>query len=50
MKKYIELDMELIVLQAQDVVTMSGFHGADDEFGNPNEADPNGADPNMFGN
>ena len=42
MKKYIELEMELIVLQAQDVVTLSVFDGVDDSegFGNPN--DPTG--------
>lgn len=38
MKKYIELEIELIVLQAQDVVTMSGgFDGNDHEFGDPNQ-------------
>ena len=31
MKKYIELEMELIVLQAQDIVTVSGeFDGEED--------------------
>ena len=34
MKKYIELEMELIVLQAQDIVTASGeFDGEEDNDG-----------------
>ncbi len=34
MKKYIELEMELIVLQAQDIVTVSGeFDGEEDNSG-----------------
>lgn len=36
MKKYYELEIELVVLQAQDIVTLSGFGGEDDDFGNPN--------------
>lgn len=36
MKKYIDLEMQLVVLQAQDIVTLSGFSGVDDEFENPN--------------
>ena len=33
MKKYMELEMELIVLQAQDIVTISGaFDGEEDNF------------------
>ena len=40
MKKYVELEIELVVLQAQDVVTLSNFFGEEDGFGNPN-ADPN---------
>lgn len=45
MRKYNELEIELVLLQGQDVVTMSGFGGIEDEggFGNPNEsADPTG--------
>lgn len=34
MKKYIELEMELIVLQVQDIVTVSGiFDGEEDNDG-----------------
>ncbi len=36
MKKYMEVEIELVVLQAQDVVTMSGFQGGLDEFEDPN--------------
>ena len=36
MKKYNELEIELVLLQAQDVVTMSGFEGEGDGFENPN--------------
>ncbi len=36
MKKYIEVEIELVVLQAQDVVTLSGFQGGLDEFEDPN--------------
>ena len=36
MKKYIEMQMEIVILQTQDIVTMSGFAGGDHEFGNPN--------------
>ena len=38
MKKYTELEIELVLLQRQDVVTMSGFGGEpdDDGFGDPN--------------
>ena len=32
MKKYTELKIELVLLQRQDVVTMSGFEGEDDNF------------------
>ena len=44
MKKYVEVEIELIVLQAQDIVTLSqGFEGGDHEFGNPNgSSDPVG--------
>ena len=35
MKKYMEVEIELVVLQAQDVVTMSGFQGGLDEFEDP---------------
>lgn len=39
MKAYNELKIQLVVLQAQDIVTMSGFGGEVDSsgFGNPNE-------------
>lgn len=37
MKKYIELEIELVVLQAQDIVTFSGgFEGDEDGFEDPN--------------
>ena len=36
MKKYIEVEIELVVLQAQDIVTASGFGGGDHEFDDPN--------------
>ena len=38
MKKYTELEIELVLLQEQDVVTMSGFGGVEDSggFGDPN--------------
>ena len=43
MKKYVEVEIELIVLQTQDIVTLSdGFNGNDHEFGNPNGG---GGDP-----
>ena len=36
MKKYEEFELTLISLMAQDIVTLSGFDGEDDEFDNPN--------------
>ncbi len=38
MKKYQEFELTLIFLAAQDIVTLSGFDGEEDEggFGNPN--------------
>ena len=36
MKKYIEFEMTLITILAQDIVTMSPFDGDMDEFGDPN--------------
>lgn len=36
MKKYYAVEIELILLQAQDVVTMSGFAGGEDGFEDPN--------------
>ena len=37
MKKYIEVEIDLVVLQAEDIVTLSeGFNGSDHELGNPN--------------
>ena len=36
MKKYQELEIEILVLNEQDVVTASGFAGIDHELGNPN--------------
>lgn len=32
MKKYIDLEIQLIVLQAQDIVTLSGFEGEEEEL------------------
>ena len=38
MKKYHEVEMELIIFQAQDVITSSlGFDGVLDGFDNPNK-------------
>ena len=42
MKKYVEFEMELVTLTAQDIVTLSGFEGGDVDFGNPNDVDPAG--------
>ena len=43
MKKYYEVEIELVSLQAQDVVTASGFGGGDHDFENPNgDTDPTG--------
>ena len=38
MKKYVEFELTLISVFAQDIVTMSGFDGEVDseEFGDPN--------------
>ena len=37
MKRYTELEIELVLLQRQDVVTTSlGFAGNEDGFGDPN--------------
>ncbi|MBR1974259.1 MAG: hypothetical protein IKA20_00230 [Clostridia bacterium] len=46
MKHYEEMKMELLVLAHQDVVTVSGFAGVEDEFGDPNNPT---SDPNTFG-
>ena len=41
MKKYNEAEIELIIFQAQDVITSSlEFEGEEDEFGNPNTDKP----------
>ena len=37
MKKYLNLEIELIVLPKSDIVTLSDFDGVDHNFGNPNE-------------
>ena len=42
MKKYVEFEMELVTLTVQDIVTLSGFEGGGDDFGNPNDVDPAG--------
>lgn len=43
MKRYNQLEIEFVLLQGQDVVTMSGFEGEGDGFIDPNEsADPAG--------
>ena len=43
MKKYYEVEIELVSLEAQDVVTISGFIGVDHDFDNPNgDTDPTG--------
>ena len=36
MKKYVEFEMELVTLTAQDIVTLSGFGGEYDGFETPN--------------
>lgn len=36
MKKYQELEIEILVFTEQDVVTASGFAGNDHRLGNPN--------------
>ena len=38
--KYEEIQVSLVMLTAQDVVTASGFNGDIDEFDNPNSTDP----------
>lgn len=35
--QYCDMKIEIVILQAQDIVTFSGFNGGDHEFGNPNE-------------
>lgn len=44
MKKYAQIEVYILSLKAQDVITASGFFGEDgdeDGFGNPNnDADP----------
>ena len=37
MKKYEEIELKLITITVQDIVTMSPFNGDDDVFGDPNE-------------
>ena len=39
MKKYVEIEMNFIALLAQDIVTVRGFGGIDQDFTNPNEED-----------
>ena len=36
MKKYLNLEIELIILPQSDIVTFSDFDGVDHSFGNPN--------------
>lgn len=36
MRKYIEVELNIVMLEAQDVITMSGFAGTEDDFGDPN--------------
>ena len=36
MKKYQELEIDILVFTEQDVVTASGFAGIDHKLGNPN--------------
>ena len=36
MKKYQELEIEILVFTEQDVVTASGFAGKEHKLGNPN--------------
>ena len=47
-KNYQTLALEIIVLQAQDVVTLSGFNGEDHVFGNPNSTTKNGFTSSFF--
>ena len=41
MKKYVEMEMNFIALLAQDIVTVSGFGGEDQEFTDPNTQQAN---------
>ena len=34
--QYEEIQINLLMLTAQDVITASGFEGEEDSFGNPN--------------
>ena len=34
--QYCDMKIEIVTLQAQDVVTLSGFAGGEHGFGNPN--------------
>ena len=36
MKKYVEFELNLITVSAQDIVTLSPFDGEEDDFGKPN--------------
>ena len=44
--QYEEIQINLVILTAQDVITASGFDGDEHEFGNPNQNNGNGT---MFG-
>ena len=38
MRKYIEVELNIVMLEAQDIITGSfpGFAGTEDDFGDPN--------------
>ena len=48
MKSYQILSMEIILLENEDIVTISGFHGGDHDFNGPNGA--GGNDTQFAGN
>ena len=48
-KNYQTLALEIIVLKAQDVVTLSGFDGLGQEFENPNSTPANDFTPSFLG-
>ena len=38
--QYEEIQVKLVMLSEQDVLTTSGFEGEIDDFGNPNDEEP----------
>ena len=39
MKKYLEMEIQIVMLCGEDIITESSFHGADDGFGDPNTSE-----------